>query len=741
MARIAALKGISNSPNPHHQRRHSSHDIPSHKRLVKREQAWVDVSDDEMEVKSSRKVTATPPKTSHKLDHPRKKPRLSAPAASSSSKGLSLQKQRKELPIYAGKDAIVDIIREHDVTVLIGETGSGKTTQVPQYLLEAGLAGSGMIAVTQPRKVAATSLASRVAAEQGTSVGSVVGYSVRFDEASSPETRIKYVTDGMLVRELLGDPLLSRYSVVVVDEAHERTLRTDLLIANLKTIQKARNSPSDAKGKAAAKLAPLKVVIMSATLEAEKFSKFYNNAKIVYVKGRQHPVTIYHASASQPDYVDAALRTFFQIHTDRGEGDVLIFLPGQEDIESLDKSIQLYANQLPKDVPGVLICPMYAALPPGQQAKIFSPTPAGMRKCILATNIAETSITIPGIKYVIDTGKCKEKRYVARHTGTGFDTLLTRDITQSSAVQRAGRAGREGFGFCFRLYTEDSFRKMPVTAEPEIRRCTLTSSLLQLKCLGQDLEELDFMDKPEEDTVASALKTLFLLGALDNRKTLTPLGRQMASFPLEPPLSRALLASLALGCPSELLTILSVLSASSPLFVDTTAARDAAADARRKFRHPAGDHLTVLNAVRAYDDVTAAGEGKAARRDWCRRMFLNERCLVEAVNIRAQLRDVCAHAGIDWRVSAGDDVEGPVLKALVHGLVQNTAFLQPDGSYKQVMGQSIVKIHPSSSLADKKVPVIIYDELVYTTQVYARGVSAVPRSFIAEVPVFQQRVG
>ncbi|KAH9891943.1 P-loop containing nucleoside triphosphate hydrolase protein [Cubamyces lactineus] len=703
----------------------------------------MDVSDDDdLEVKRSKKHTSTPPKSSHNSDQPRKKPRLSAPAgrsSASSSKDPSLQKQRKELPIYTGKDAIVNLIRENDVTVLIGETGSGKTTQVPQYLLEAGLAGSGMIAVTQPRKVAATSLAARVAAEQGTSVGALVGYSVRFDEASSQETRIKYVTDGMLVRELLGDPLLSRYSVIIVDEAHERTLRTDLLIANLKTIQKARNAPTDAKGKGAAKLSPLKVVIMSATLEAEKFSKFYNNAKIVYVKGRQHPVTIYHTSTSQPDYVDAALRTFFQIHTDRPQGDVLIFLPGQEDIESLEKSIQLYANQLPVDVPGVLICPMYAALPPSQQSKIFSPTPSGMRKCILATTIAETSITIPGIKYVIDTGKCKEKRYVARHAGSGYDTLLTRDITQSSAVQRAGRAGREGSGYCFRLYTEESFRKMPITAEPEIRRCTLTSSLLQLKCLGQDLEELDFMDQPDESTVVSALKTLFLLGALDNRKALTPLGRQMAAFPLEPPLARALVASTEMGCTAEVLTIISVLSASSHLFVDTHDARDAAADARRKFRHLSGDHLTVLNVVRAYEEV-AASESKAGRRDWCRKMFLNERCLSEAMNIRAQLRDVCARMDIDWKASAGEN-EVPILKALVRGLVENTAFLQADGSYKQVMGSSIVKIHPSSSLADKKVPAIIFDELVYTTSVYARGVSAVPRSYIAEVPVFQARVG
>nr|VWP00971.1 Tea4 [Ganoderma boninense] len=615
MAKISALKGISKRKSP-------AHPTPR-KRSHKRDHAWVDVSDDDLMVKSTKKP---PSKSSNKFDPiARKKSRMSATSVPSGSvSGDTLQQQRKQLPIYAGKDAVVDFIRENDVTVLIGETGSGKTTQVPQYLLEAGLAGSGMIAITQPRKVAATSLASRVASEQGTSVGSLVGYSVRFDEASSSSTRIKYVTDGMLVRELLGDPLLSRYNVIIVDEAHERTLRTDLLIANLKTILQARNGsasvsrPGD-KGKGKHKTPenpnPLKVVIMSATLEAEKFSKFFGGVKIAYIKGRQHPVMIYQTTSSQPDYVDAALRTFFQIHTDQPPGDVLIFLPGQEDIESLEQSIKIYANQVPKDT------------------------------------------------------------------------------QSSSAVQRAGRAGREGKGFCFRLYTEDTFNALPLTAEPEIRRCTLASSLLQLRCLSQNLEDVDFMDKPDEESIYFAIKTLVLLGALDTHKTLTPLGRKMAAFPLEPSLARALLAASDLGCTAEVLTIVSVLSTSAKLFVDSHDVRDSAVEARRKFRHLSGDHLTVLNAVRAYEDVSLS-EGKAGRKDWCRKMFLNERCLTEAINIRAQLRDVCERHQVDWKVGLGehegsDGGQGPILRAIAQGLVQNAAFLQPDGSYKQVIGQTV----------------------------------------------------
>ncbi|KAJ7134299.1 P-loop containing nucleoside triphosphate hydrolase protein [Mycena epipterygia] len=385
---------------------------------------WVDVNDDEERIGQRRRPSGMKQpqngamkQQSQPQSHstpPRKKPRLSGPS--------TLQEQRRQLPIAMGRDALVQEIKANDVTVLLGETGSGKTTQVPQYLLEAGVAGSsGLIAITQPRKVAATTLAARVSVEQGTPLGGLVGYAVRFDERCGPDTRIKYMTDGMLTRELLGDPLLSKYSVVVVDEAHERTLRTDLLLANLKRILRERNG--DAKGKGKEKN-PLKVVIMSATLDAEKFSQFFSNAKIIYVKGRQHLVKIYHSAHGQTDYVDAALRTFFQIHIDQPPGDVLIFLPGQEDIESLEKSVALFARQLPADQAEVLVLPMFAALQGAQLGRIFAATPRGARKCILATNIAETSITIPGVRYVIDTGKSKEKRYLAGSSGGGAPVFI-----------------------------------------------------------------------------------------------------------------------------------------------------------------------------------------------------------------------------------------------------------------------------------------------------------------------------
>ena len=459
--------------------------------------------------------------------------------------------------------------------------------------MDAGLAGHGTIAITQPRKVAAITLAARVAAEQSTSIGGLVGYSVRFEEKADRFTKIKYMTDGMLGRELLSDPMLRKYSIIIVDEAHERTLRTDMLLTSLKSIIKARNAqndtkqhfyptgdgkPSSGKGKGKAKdpdaLPPLKVIIMSATLDADRFSKFFNkyanfyltcdvflicysSAKILYVKGRQHPVKILHVAEPQADFVDSALRTFFQIHTEQPVGDVLIFLPGtrvfgtlpivltkyfplgQEDIESLVNSIKSYAERIPPSHMQVLTCPMYAALSASAQTKVFVSAPPNTRKCIIATNIAETSITIPGVKYVIDSGLCKEKRYLARGRGNGtvrlafcheiltsdlsplgVDALLTQPISQSSAMQRAGRAGREvrvfpfcfytgeliilfqGEGWCFRLYTEQGYNSLRDAAVPEIQRCNLTFAILQMKCLGQNPETADFMDSPAQENSA-----------------------------------------------------------------------------------------------------------------------------------------------------------------------------------------------------------------------------------------------
>ncbi|CAE6516064.1 unnamed protein product [Rhizoctonia solani] len=656
----------------------------------------------------------------------------------------ALLAERKRLPIWTGRRALVQAVKENDTLIVLGETGSGKTTQVPQFLLESGITSGGTIAVTQPRKVAAISLANRVSAEQGTSVGGTVGYAVRFDEKAGPDTRIKYLTDGMLVRELLSDPSLSRYSAVIVDEAHERTLRTDMLLGSLKRIQQdrkegatSRKASDKGKEKAIPRNAdPLKIIVMSATLDAERFSRFFDGARIVYVKGRQHPVKLMYLRDNTMDYLDSALRTLFQIHINQPPGDILVFLAGQEDIENLEKAIQTYSSKLLTNP--VLVCPMYAALPSHQQARIFQPPPKGTRKIILSTNIAETSITIPGVRYVVDSGMCKEKGYQSRSAGTGIETLTLCPISKSSAIQRAGRAGREGPGICFRLYTEKAYGSLDDVSLPEIQRCNLTFATLQLKCLQQDLSTADLIDPPPSDAVATSLISLFGLNALDSTGHITPLGRKLAAFPLDPPFARALIASEEFGCLMDVVDILSVLSASSKVLLDPPSEqREAAVEARQKFVHRSGDHLTLLNILRAYLDVDQAND-RGNTRNWCNSNWFGEKALREALSIRTQLRSTCQHMKMSSTQKPGDTSES-ILKSLLTGLFMNTALLQPDGSYKQVVGQRPVKIHPASSLSGRKIAAILFDELAYTSATYARGVSAIPRQWIMEVPFFSAK--
>ena len=338
---------------------------------------------------------------------------------------------------------------------MVGETGSGKTTQIPQLLhKELKSTKNQRIVITQPRRVAAISIAKRVAQEMGVQVGGLVGYQIRFDDVSSfNETKIKFVTDGILLRELLNDPMLSKYSVIILDEAHERTLRTDVLFGAIKGILKRRND--------------LKLVVMSATLNAKAFSDYFDNAPIITIPGRQHPVTIYYAPEKLGDYMDAVLTTIFQIHKQSKDGDILAFLTGQEEIENMEKLIIEQAKTLPPTESKLIVCPLFSSLPTSQQSFVFDKTPPGCRKVVLSTNIAETSITISGIRHVIDTGLVKMRGY---NSLTGIETLHVSPISKASANQRAGRAGREAPGFCYRLYPESSFKVLEAESTPEIRR-------------------------------------------------------------------------------------------------------------------------------------------------------------------------------------------------------------------------------------------------------------------------------
>ncbi|CAN0383743.1 unnamed protein product [Lampetra planeri] len=451
-------------------------------------------------------------------------------AAGIANSGLEVQ--RRGLPIYAVRAELTRRLQELHTAIVIGETGCGKSTQVPRFLLDAGVGSEkAHVVVTQPRRVAAIALAERVSREAGSPLGTLVGYTVRFEDVRSARTRVRFVTDGMLLREALGDPLLLAASAVVLDEAHERSLHTDTLFGVVKSAQRRRWEQ---------KLRPLKVIVMSATMDVDRFVSYFNGAPVLYVEGRQHPIQIFYTREPHPDFLHATLVSIFQTHQEQeADHHILAFLTGQEEIEAMARACRDLSRQLPPSIPRMCVVPLYAALPHAQQQRVFARAPPGTRKVILATNIAETSITIPGVRTVIDCGLVKAKMF---SPGTGMEVLALQKASQAQAWQRAGRSGREGPGCCLRLYTETHFQSLAENTTPELQRCNLTSVLLHLLALGiSDVASFDFMDKPSPEAVQSGLSQLQLLGAVERSEgqaTLTRLGRQMASFPLDAPLAK-----------------------------------------------------------------------------------------------------------------------------------------------------------------------------------------------------------
>lgn len=467
-------------------------------------------------------------------------------------------KKRLQLPVWEYKERFTDILMRNQSFVLVGETGSGKTTQIPQWCVEymRSLPGPKRgVACTQPRRVAAMSVAQRVADEMDVMLGQEVGYSIRFEDCSSAKTILKYMTDGMLLREAMNDPLLERYGVVILDEAHERTLATDILMGVLKEVVRQRND--------------LKVIVMSATLDAGKFQIYFDSCPLLTIPGRTHPVEIFYTPEPERDYLEAAIRTVIQIHMcEEEEGDLLLFLTGQEEIDEACKRIKREIDDLGPEVGDIKIIPLYSTLPPLQQQRIFEPPPpkkpsgAIGRKVVVSTNIAETSLTIDGVVFVIDPGFAKQKVYNPR---IRVESLLVTAISKASAQQRAGRAGRTRPGKCFRLYTEKAYKtEMQDNTYPEILRSNLGSVVLQLKKLGiDDLVHFDFMDPPAPETLMRALELLNYLAALNDDGDLTELGSMMAEFPLDPQLAKMVIASCDYNCSNEILSITAMLSGNS----------------------------------------------------------------------------------------------------------------------------------------------------------------------------------
>ncbi|CAJ1064440.1 LOW QUALITY PROTEIN: ATP-dependent RNA helicase DHX33-like [Xyrichtys novacula] len=626
-----------------------------------------------------------------------------------------IEVQRKQLPIYQAKPQLLNQLRQLNNAILIGETGSGKTTQIPQYLYEAGIGRSGIVAITQPRRVAAISLAGRVAEEKRTQLGKLVGYTVRFEDVTSPETKLKFMTDGMLLREAIGDPLLLRYTVVVLDEAHERTVHTDVLFGVVKTAQRRRRELSKI---------PLKVIVMSATMDVDLFSEYFNKSPVLYLEGRQHPIQIYYTKQPQSDYLQAALVSVFQIHQEAPPShDILVFMTGQEEIEALARTCRDIAKHLPDGCSPMVVIPLYASLPPLQQLRVFQPAPKGCRKVILSTNIAETSVTISGIKYVIDTGMVKAKRF---NPDSGLEVLAVQRVSKAQAWQRAGRAGREDSGSCYRLYTEQEFDNLIPMTVPEIQRCNLAGVMLQLMALGiPDVMNFDFMSKPSPEAVRSAVEHLELLGAVERKEgqvLLTALGKKMASFPLEPRYAKTILLSPEFSCSEEILSIVSLLSVDTVLY-NPPARRDEVLAARKKFSSSEGDHMTLLNIYRAFKKV-------GGNKEWCRENFVNSRNMGLVKEVQAQLRDICLKLNLKLE-SCGADT-GNVRRCLAHGMFVNAAELQPDGSYIALDTHQPVAIHPSSVLFQAKPAYVIFNELLHTSRCYMRDLCLVDADWLLD---------
>lgn len=623
----------------------------------------------------------------------------------------TIQEVQKSLPIYAYKSDLLKAIEKHQVLIVRGETGSGKTTQLPQYLHEAGYTKDGkLIGCTQPRRVAAMSVAARVSHEMNLKLGNEVGYSVRFEDCTSKRTVIKYMTDGTLHREFISEPDLKSYSVMIIDEAHERTLHTDILFGLVKDI--ARFRPE------------LKLIISSATLDAEKFSEFFDKAPVFDVPGRRFPVDLFYTKAVEQNYIDAAVVSVLQIHATQPLGDILVFLTGQEEIETCFEMLQERVRRLGSKLGELLILPIYANLPSDMQAKIFTPTPPKARKVVLATNIAETSLTIDNIVYVIDSGFAKQKNYNPR---TGMETLTVVPISKASANQRAGRAGRVAPGKCFRLYTLRTYQQeLEDNAVPEIQRVNLANVVLTLKALNiKDVFNFDYLDRPSSAALVSALEQLYALDALNHLGELTFLGRRMAEFPVDPMMAKMLIASEKYECSEEAATIAAMLSVNGAIFYRPKDKGIHADEARKNFTVPGGDHLVLLNVYNQW-------AGSDFSTHWCYENFIQHRSMKRARDVRGQLVGLMERAEIKM-VSGIADTVG-IRKAITAGYFYNAAKVSKGGnSYKTVKQNLTVHLHPTCSLLEESPKWVLYHELVLTTKEFMRRVSEIEPNWLLEV--------
>ncbi|KAL9423718.1 hypothetical protein AB3S75_035744 [Citrus x aurantiifolia] len=635
------------------------------------------------------------------------------------------------LPILQYEEKIVKTVEQNPVVVVIGETGSGKSTQLSQILHRHGYTKSGIIGVTQPRRVAAVSVARRVAQELGVRLGEEVGYAIRFEDRTSERTLIKYLTDGVLLREILSNPDLNPYSVIILDEAHERSLNTDILLGLVKRLVNLRASK-------------LKILITSATLDGEKVSKFFSNCPTLNVPGKLYPVEILHSKERPTSYLESALKTAIDIHVREPEGDMLIFMTGQDDIEKLVSKLEDKIRSLDEgSCMDAVILPLHGSLPPEMQVRVFSPPPPNCRRFIVSTNIAETSLTVDGVVYVIDCGYVKQRQY---NPSSGMYSLDVVQISKVQANQRAGRAGRTRPGKCYRLYPSTVYHDefLDVTV-PEIQRSSLAGSVLYLKSLDlSDINVLkfDFLDPPSSESLEDALKQLYLIDAIDENGSITSIGRTMAELPLEPSLSRMLMEANEYGCLSQALTVAAMLSA------ETTLLPGRSKSTEKKRKHTPlelpdgsgwGDHIQLLQIYECWDECDYDV-------NWVKDNGLQVRGMMFVKDIRKQLCQIMqkiakgssdVRANHRWKESRQDYRK--LRKALCVGYANQLAerMIHHNGYRTLGFKPQLVQIHPSSELKTDEEGLlpnyVVYHELIATSRPYMRNVCAVEMQWVMPI--------
>lgn len=639
-----------------------------------------------------------------------------------------------DLPISARREEILATLRGHQVVVVAGETGSGKTTQLPKMCLEAGLAERGKIGCTQPRRVAALSVSRRVAEELGVTWGREVGCKMRFNDDTGRDTRVKFMTDGILLAEIQSDPMLRAYSTLILDEAHERSLNIDFLLGYLQGLLRKRGD--------------LKLLITSATIDTEAFSKAFGGAPIIEVSGRLWPVEIRYApietharhgeEADELSHIEAAVRATEDALIESDAGDVLVFMPTERDIRDTREMLEGSLGS------GIEVIGLFGRMPAAEQQRIFAPGPR--RRVIVATNIAETSITLPRIRYVVDAGLSRMSRYNPR---TRTKRLPVEDISQSSANQRAGRAGRVQDGTCIRLYGEEDFAKRPRFTQPEIQRANLAEVILRMKAfrLG-DIETFPFLNPPVSAAVRAGYRLLHELGALNDTNELTPLGRELARLPIDPTLGRMLLQARVEKALPEMLIIAAGLSVPDPRERPEDQ-KEAAAAAHRAFSDPDSDFLSLLNIWRAAPEAETKGSGNALRR-FCKANFLSVSRMREWRDIHRQLAEAVEEDEPAPR-NGGSEASYPAIhRAILSGLLGQIAQRQERNTYK-ASGDRLVTLFPGSNLYErrdkprknapaskpddksKQPPWIVAGEIVETSQLFARTVAGINPEWVVEL--------